>query len=345
MQTVRSTWMEQEIPLVLQRATQRMGAALQRCAQDDPSPLDATFRDIVLVAGIDWQAWQAWQELLMRAYGACGGCIQARDGQRYLEISLAAFALSLCALEILDDVVDGDPPASGRQAPNVALALLGTSVELLGQLPLPLAHALQGYWGVMYRRCAAAQARDVAATIDARRTVEQALAVARGSGLVTQWAVEVGGLLAAASPGLLEPLAAFGRHLGTAEKLLHDLHDIWPSDRPSDGLRRPDCNLALVAASSNGPLPSEDAAKQRQGLYDSGLLHYMWAHVDLYHMQAAAALDRCALAGADTSPLQPLVGRACDLLLPQGEDAELHGSQDGLLPAINSQLFADLGCL
>jgi geranylgeranyl pyrophosphate synthase len=230
-------------------------------------------------------------------------------------------------VDVLDDVADGDEPDCGRQAPNLALALLGESIGLLGGLPPPLAGRLQRLWSAAWTRCAAAQARDVALTGLAAPTVEDALAVAEGSGLLTRWAVEAGALLAGAPPALVAPLALFGQHLGTAEKLLHDLHDVWPSSQRSDDLARPSCNLALIAARQMGLLPAAghlgDETALRERLLGAGVLHYAWAHADRYRLAAAAALEDFAGAGGDAASLWPILALSPDLRVVQGDDAEL----------------------
>jgi geranylgeranyl pyrophosphate synthase len=151
----------------------------------------------------------------------------------------------------------------------------------------------------------------VARATDPDLTVEQAVAVAEGSGSPTRWAVEAGALLAGGN--LRQPLAEFGQHLGTAEKLLHDVHDLWPGERPSHDLRRPSCNLAVVVARGQGvvsrgsDVASVDDDTLRRRLLESGALHYAWACADWYRLQAADALDRFAQAGGDPTPLVPVL--------------------------------------
>ena len=240
---------------------------------------------------------------------------------------LAAFGASICAVNVLDDVADGDEPDCGRQAPNLALALLGESIGLLGGLPPPSRDACSGCGApagraVPPRRRGTSHSQGLAVP-----TVEDALAVAEGSGLLTRWAVEAGALLAGAPPTLVTPLALCGQRLGTAEKLLHDLHDVWPGSQRSDDLARPSCNLALVAARQMDLLPTtgdpggETALRER--LLAAGVLHYAWAHADRYRLAAAEALQEFARAGGDAAPLRPILALSPDLHVIQGDDAEL----------------------
>lgn len=292
-------------------AARRLEAQHRRLAATFPSALDALMGNLARRLTVGERSLRPWLDLLVRAYTACGGQEDGAVAQRSLETVLAAFAAAVAALEILDDLADGDAPWGGPQAPHLTLALLGVSAALLRRLPRRDAERLQERWGVLATRCAAAQALDVECAAAPALSVAQALRVAEGSGLVTQWAVEAGALLAGARPALLDPLAEAGRRLGTSEKLLHDLHDLWPGPRRARDLQRPTCNLALTLARDTpdvGAAPgSMGEAAHRHHLLASGVLHYAWACADAYRAQAVLALERFAAAGGDPLPLTGLV--------------------------------------
>lgn len=310
-------------------AGRRLAGQHARLRRARPSPLDCWLAHMAGPEALRRGALPAWLEMAARAYLACGGRLSSSRERRQLERVLAAFAAGVAALEALDDLADGDEPECGqRQAPNLALALLGESLGLLCELPAPVSAHLQRRWAELWTRCAAAQALDVALSTTPL-SVEQALRVAEGSGLVTRWAVEAGALLAGAPPTLLAPLALLGRRLGTAEKLLHDLHDVWPGPHRSSDLGRPGCNLALAAARQVGLLvenagsvtgaPEQEALRRQ--LLESGVLHYAWAQADRYRLAAARALERFAAAGGDAAPLRPILALSPDLLILQRDDA------------------------
>ena len=291
-------------------------AVLARCRS---SALDLLLPQVAGPAQIERGALSPWLALLACAYRACGEDGRALGARREMETVLAAFAAAMAALEILDDLVDGDPPEGGRQAPNLALALIGQSTQLLCDLPVPLGHRLLALWGELWAQCAAAQALDVSLASTSDLTVDQALAVARGSGMVTRWAVEAGALAAGAPAALIAPLVDFGEHLGVADKLLHDLHDLWPGAHHSRDLHRPNCSLALVAARDLGLAGGEHSemrdsdAARRQRLLACGALHYAWACVDEHRLGAAAALETFARMGGDPKPLLPALALPPDL--------------------------------
>jgi hypothetical protein len=260
-------------------------------------------------------------EMLIRAHWACGAQADTSTARRYLETVVAAFAAVVCALEVLDEPADG-------QASDLALALLGESIELFRGLPEPLAPRLLVYWGALWTRGAAARTLDAALSAWPDLTVSQAIRVATTSGLVTQWAVEAGAVIADAAPGLVAPLADFGRYLGTAQKLLHDLHALSPGAQRSGDLHRLSGNLALAVARDSGLAPTEpdpgvrDGDLLRRRLVECGALDYAWACADRCRRHAADALRLFASAGGDPTPLAGLLDLAPELHVVQVEDAQ-----------------------
>jgi hypothetical protein len=124
------------------------------------------------------------------------------------------------------------------------------------------------------------------------------------------------------------PLADFGRYLGTAQKLLHDLHALSPGAQRSGDLRRLSGNLALAVARDSGLPPAEpdpgvlDGALLRRRLVECGALDYAWACADQCRRHAAAALRLVAGAGGDPTPLAGLLDLPPELHFVQMEDAQ-----------------------
>jgi hypothetical protein len=257
-------------------------------------------------------------ELLIRAHWACGAQAHTSTARRHLETVVAAFAAVVCALEILDELADG--PAS-----DLALALLSESIALVRGLPEPLAPRLLAHWGALWTRCATARTLDAALSAWPDLTVSQAIRVAMTSGLVTQWAVEAGAIVADAAPGLVAPLADFGRYLGTTQKLLHVLS---PGAHRCGDLRRLSGNLTLAVAHDSG-LPSTppdpralDGDALRRRLVEGDAPDYAWACADQCRRHAADALRLFAGAGGDPRPLAGLLDLPPELHFVQMEDAQ-----------------------
>jgi hypothetical protein len=257
-------------------------------------------------------------ELLIRAHWACSTQARTYAARRYLETVVAAFAAVVCALEVLDEPADG-------QASDLALALLGESIELVRGLPEPLAPRLLAHWGALWTRCAAARTLDTALSAWPDLTVSQAIRVATTSGLVTQWAVEAGAIVADAAPELVGPLADFGRYLGTAQKLLHALS---PGAHRCGDLRRLSGNPTLAVARDSGLAPTElvpsvlDRDVLRRRLVECGAPDYAWACADQCRRHAADALRLFAGAGGDPTPLAVLLDLPLELRFVQREDAQ-----------------------
>jgi hypothetical protein len=267
-------------------------------------------------------------ELLIRAQLACAAGAHTSTARSDLETVVTAFAAVVCALEVLAEPTDGDEPAADGQASDLGLALLGESIELVRGLPEPLAPRLLAHWGALWTRCIAAQTLDAALPTWPDLTVSQAIRVATSSGRVSQWAVEAGTIVADAAPGLVAPLADFGRYLGTAQKLLHDLHALWPGAHRCGDLRRLSGNPAPAVACDSGLVPTEPDPGARDGdvlrrrLDEYGALDYAWACVDQCRRHAADALRLFADAGGDPAPLAGLLDRLPELRFVQMENAQ-----------------------
>jgi hypothetical protein len=248
-------------------------------------------------------------ELLIRAHWACGAPAHTSTARHYLETVVAAFAAVVCALEVLDELADG-------QASDLALALLGKSIELVRGLPEPLAPRLLAHWGALWTRCAAAQTLDAALSAGPDLTT---------SGRVTQWAVEAGAIIAEAAPELVAPLADFGRYLGTAQKLLHALS---PGAHRCGDLRRLSGNLTLAVAQDSGLAPTEsepgvlDRAVLRRRLVECDAPDYARACADQCRRHAAEALRLFAGAGGNPTPLAGLLDLPPELRFVQMEDTQ-----------------------
>ena len=183
--------------------------------------------------------------------------------------------------------------------------------------PRPLGPRLLARWGVLWTRCAAARTLDAARWAWPDLTVSQAIRVATRCGLVTQWAAEAGATSADAAPALMTPLADFGRSLGTAHTLLHDLPARWPGAHRSGDLCRPGSgNPALAGARDSGLAPTEvdpgahDGDVLRRRRAECGARDYARACADQYRRHAADALRRFAGAGGDPAPLAGLLDPA-----------------------------------
>ena len=325
---------DEEVAGLLHGAGERLLAAHDLPWQRHRAALDLLLRGDAGARPLEQGGLRLQAELLIRAHWACGTPAHTATARRDLETVVAAFAAVLCALEVLDERADGDEPAA-----DLGLALLGASLALFRGLPAPLGSRLLARWGVLWTRCAAARSLDAALWAWPDLTVSQAIRVAASRGLVTQWAAEAGATSADAAPALMTPLADFGRSLGTAHTLLHDLPARWPGAHRSGDLCRPGSgNPALAGARDSGLAPTEvdpgahDGDVLRRRRAECGARDYARACADQYRRHAADALRRFAGAGGDPAPLAGLLDLAPELHVVQMLDLapELHVVQPEL---------------
>ena len=319
---------DHEVASLLQGAGQRLLASHDQLRQRHPAALDLLLQGEAGAPALEQGGLRLQLELLIRAHWACGARAHTVIARRDLETVVAAFAAVVCALKVLDELADGDVPAADRQASDLGLALLGESIELFRGLRAPLGPRLLARWGALWTRCVAASTLDAALWAWPDLTVSQAIHVATSCGWVTQWAVAAGALSAGATPELVAPLADFGRYLGTAQKLLHDLHDLSPGAYRSGDVRRPRGTLALAVGRDSGLAPAEgdpgarDSDGLRRRLFEYGALDYARACADQYCRHAAESLSRFAGAGGDPAPLAGLLDLPSGLHVVQMEDAQ-----------------------
>jgi len=312
---------------LIEGAADLVGARGEGPGPSGPSPLAPYLREGIGPAALLEGRLRPWLELSAHSYLAGGGSTQHRQNRRCIEIVLGAFAMTVWAIEVLDDLVDGDQPESGCQAPNLALYLIGDGHRLLFTLPPRAASQLHAYWSDQWVRWASAQAQDVAiASGEKGGGAAGALTVAEGCGLVTRWGAEAAAIAAGATLGVRDALARFGQHLGTAEKILHDLNDVWPGPTFCRDLGRSTAQMGtslplalaldaglLAGGCVHDPRVALVTEEARLLLLQRGVLHHAWAYADHYRLLAAQALHDLERVGGDAAMLEPLLNLPTDL--------------------------------
>ncbi|SMF78899.1 Geranylgeranyl pyrophosphate synthase [Tistlia consotensis] len=238
--------------------------------------------------------------------------------QRPVPIALpAASALCFLALDVLDDLADGDWPAHWGERQPAELELTGVLI-LSVRVPEALARttgdpALLAALGAVHRRSllrmADGQREDLAAPGPASWEMATARRVlsARGPDQASGYA-EMAALLAGAGPETVRQLAAYAHHLGGALTLTSDLADLLsPEGRD---LKQGKRTLPLAAhvnamAASERPalLARLEAARTseaerealRQELNASPAVAAAMAYRDIDLAMARAALTRAEL--------------------------------------------------
>lgn len=242
-----------------------------------------------------------WVELPLACALAAGG-----DWRPAVPVAVA-MELTAAALELLDDLEDGDlPPDDPLQALSPARQLNAST----GLLTLALS-TLDGEAG---RTLAAAVLVATAGQDDdlagegAGLSEAACLAIARAktAGL-SSCAARLGALTGGAPAPLIEIYARFGFCLGMAGQLANDLRAAEPGRVHPDLLRRKPTVL-LAAAGLAGPAgagPAPTALVDQ--LYTSGAVTYTWLLAEAERQEALATLERLAASGQSVAPLRSLV--------------------------------------
>lgn len=260
-----------------------------------------------------------WSLLLLAA------CEVASRGKWRAAVPAAAAMESLAAaLEVIDDIQDGDPnPVVDRFGPNQALNAATGLVVLAHDLVLRLSlHRVPATTVVQAGReltraalrVGGGQSLDLAHELRDDVSEEEVMDVAaRKSGALLSCACRVGARVGAGQIALVDALGRFGWHLGIASQLANDLRDSLPGAPPKSDIYRGKKTLPLVAAAAFG-LPPEwrhqpDGLDQlRERLARSGALHYTWAAADLHFQRARDVLSEVG-ASRPVQPLQAVLER------------------------------------
>jgi len=242
-----------------------------------------------------------WVELPLACALAAGG-----DWRPAVPVA-TAMELTASALELLDDLEDGD------LAPDDPLQALSPARQLNASTGL-LTLALSTLDGAAGRALAAAVLAATAGQDDdlagegAGYSEAACLAIARAktAGL-SSCAARLGALAGGAPAHLVESYAHFGLCLGMAGQLANDLRAADPARGHTDLLRRKPTVL-LAAAGLAGPdaAPAPPAALVDR-LYASGAVAYTWLLAETERQEALATLERLAGSGQAVAPLRSLV--------------------------------------
>jgi geranylgeranyl pyrophosphate synthase len=236
-------------------------------------------------------------------------CAAAAGGHPAAAVPVAAaLEVIAAALELLDDLEDGDLPADdplrAHGLPRLANATTGLLTIGLSLLPTPADAALAD----MVLLAAAGQDADLAGEgAGLREAACVRIAAAKSAGLPA-----CGARLGALAGGATEEQAAayerFGRHFGLAAQFHNDLRAADPDSVHND-LERRKPTVLLAAAGLAGPAatPPETTETLIERLHASGAVDYVWLLAEAEWQQALAELDTLAAAGHAVEPLRRLV--------------------------------------
>lgn len=247
-----------------------------------------------------------WPSLVLATSDAVGG-----DLHSALRVA-AAIEIFMAALDVFDEIEDGDQSAiidaaGTAQATNVATALLLlaqqtlltlTDSGLAAERALLLARTLTAA-GV---EATGGQHGDLAAEADRTISAADAHAIARQkAGALMAGATTLGALLGTDDPEVLALYREWGLHLGTLAQIQNDIRDAEAPATKSD-LARGKSTLPLIyarGATTGEVLP----------LATSGALHFAWVVREIERQACEDALAQLAARGHTVTRLHALLAR------------------------------------
>ena len=247
-----------------------------------------------------------WPSLVLATSTAAGGDMDAavRVG--------AAVEIFIAALDLFDEIEDGDPSATiaaagVAQATNAATTLILvaqqqlltlTDAGLTAERVLLLARTLSAA-GV---EATGGQHSDLAAEQNSATSATEAHAIAQQkAGTLTAGAALLGALLGTDEPETLAHYRAWGQHLGTLSQIQNDLRDAEAPDLKSD-LARGKSTLPLIYA--RGAASGETAEMATQGAF-----HFAWVVREIERQACEEAIEALAERGHDVGRMRSLLVR------------------------------------
>jgi geranylgeranyl pyrophosphate synthase len=247
----------------------------------------------------------SWVHLVLAACAATGGEVA------YGAHVAAAVEVFMAALDVLDEIEDGDSSptvaAAGiPQALNVATALLLLGQRMLLELPprpgLPSPGDFARVLTTGGVTATTGQHLDLANEGFSAGSSDEVLEIARRkAGALAGAACRLGAMVGTADQELLDLYGSWGTHYGTVAQLANDLHDAVDETDKSD-VTRQKSTLPLIfnqgSANETGNTP---------GVVASGALHFTWVVVEIERQACRDLADELDARGQDTTQFRQLV--------------------------------------
>jgi competence protein ComQ len=246
-----------------------------------------------------------WSELVKTACDASNGNVFAAARVAAAVETLAA------ALDVLDDIEDGDQSAlldlAGLpQTLNVSTALLFLSQLILSELHIDgvAPKSISDFTHTMSRLgliATGGQHNDLSINARSEISLSEALQITIDkSGSLAACACRLGALLGTSEPELLNLYESFGRHYGTMIQLSNDLHDAQDSVTKTDLQQLKPTLPILFYVRRKGNAKVEELHPDE--LAGSGALHFTWVVFESQRQRCFAILEE--LEGRNQSTAQ-----------------------------------------
>jgi geranylgeranyl pyrophosphate synthase len=245
-----------------------------------------------------------WALITLAACTATGGDVAV--GARVA----AGVELFMAALDVLDEIEDGDQSATVEAGGMPQALNVTTALSLLAQqalLDLPAREGLPSSADFIRELIAGGltatigQHRDLASAGGMVSSPDDALAIAREkAGALMGTACRLGAMVGTADASLLDLYGGLGTHLGVAAQLTNDLRDATNPAQKSD-IDRQKGTLPLVfsrrAASDGGA----------NEVRTSAALTFTWVVLEVERQACGDVIEQLAAQGQDISMLRALL--------------------------------------
>lgn len=252
-----------------------------------------------------------------RWYGLINACCTATAGNQLAVPSVvASVEIMIAALDVLDEIEDGDQSALldlvGRaRAINATTTLLGLAhvvlndelltewnLDIVGKLHETLAH------GIVH--ASIGQDSDLQTGDGRSRSVEEAFRIAQmKSGSLAATACRMGALLGTTDLSPLAVFDEFGLHFGTMAQIANDIHDAVERSGKTDlELHR----ATLPNAFSRGARREVTGDRESGQELAAGALQFAWVVFEAERLKCLRNTARLAELGYDSQDLASLVG-------------------------------------
>jgi geranylgeranyl pyrophosphate synthase len=242
--------------------------------------------------------------------------IAVRASEKSSARILAAVEVNAAALDVLDEVEDGDSSPlvdqiGEAQALNVATALLFIAPMILE--PLGADRSLTvgpNQLGATLARlglsATSGQHLDLETTSCKASSLDDALMITRlKSGSLAACAVRLTAILGTNNNELLDLYEEFGRRYGTMVQLANDLHDAQRVGEKSDlALRKPTLPVTFFLRGSD-TMPHDVLTPE--AVANSGALQFTWVVFERERQECRALLNSLAAQNQETSALRRLI--------------------------------------
>lgn len=247
-------------------------------------------------------------------------CAEAAEGDVGLvPIIAASYELTIAALDVLDEIEDGDhselvDQVGTARALNISTALMAASQNLVLTMPVTAStgNSPSDFGRVLSRAvlCATAgQDQDLQGTTASDGgSLYRSLAIAQEkSGSLVAGAAVLGAMTGCCDEMDLARYWDLGIHFGAMAQIANDIHDALDPERKSDLAAKKPTLPMLFASRASGRAPTSQADIR---IEDSGALHFGWVVLEVERRKCREIVDELGQRHHRVASLVSMIGNS-----------------------------------